>query len=101
MLCAYLLPGVHVEHYGYALLAALVLSGANLIIRPLLIILTLPVTILSFGIFLLAINAIIILIVSAVSPGFSVDGFWWALLFSLLLSVFNSMINDLSPKKND
>lgn len=101
MLCAYLLPGVHVEHYGYALLAAIVLSGANLIIRPLLIILTLPVTLITFGIFLLVINAVVIMIVSAVSPGFSVDGFWWALLFSLLLSVFNSMINDLSSKKND
>ncbi|MBM3178067.1 MAG: phage holin family protein [Bacteroidetes bacterium] len=101
MLCAYLLPGVHVEHYGYALLAALVLSGANLIIRPLLILLTLPVTLITFGIFLLVINAVVIMIVSAVSPGFSVDGFWWALLFSLLLSVFNSMIKDLSPKQND
>lgn len=96
LLTAYLLPGVHVEHYGQALLVALVLSIANVIVKPLLILFTIPLTVLSLGLFLLVINAIIILIVDYFVPGFSVDGFWWALAFSLILSVFNSLFSDLT-----
>ena len=99
LLTAYLLPGVHVENYGYALVVALVLSIANVIVKPLLIIFTIPLTVLSLGLFLLVINAIIILIVDYFVPGFSVDGFWWALAFSLILSVFNSMFSDLAGDK--
>ena len=81
-------------HFGYALLAALALSAANVFIKPLLILFTIPLTVITLGIFLLVINAVVILMVEAVVPGFSVDGFWWALLFSLIMSVFNSMIGD-------
>ena len=94
MLTAYLLPGVHVTHFGHALLAALALSAANVFIKPLLILFTIPLTVITLGIFLLVINAVVILMVESVVPGFSVDGFWWALLFSLIMSVFNSMIGD-------
>jgi putative membrane protein len=96
LLTAYLLPGVHVENYGQALLVALVLSIANVIVKPLLILFTIPLTVLSLGLFLLVINAIIILMVDYFVPGFSVDGFWWALAFSLILSVFNSLFSDLT-----
>jgi len=96
LLTAYLLPGVHVENYGQALLVALLLSIANVIVKPILILFTIPLTVLSLGLFLLAINAIIILMVDYFVPGFSVDGFWWALAFSLILSVFNSMFSDLT-----
>jgi putative membrane protein len=100
-LAAYLLPGVDVDGYGAALIVALVLSIANVIVKPLLILLTIPITIISLGLFLLVINAIIILLVDYLVSGFSVDGFWWALLFSLLMSVFNSMFNDLSKERKN
>ena len=99
VLTAYLLPGVHVEHYGYALLAALLISLSNVIVKPVLIILTIPITILTLGLFLLVINALIILLVEWLVPGFSVDGFWWALAFSLILSIFNSMFSDLTKEQ--
>ncbi len=95
LLTAYLLPGVHVEHYGYALLVAAILTLANIILKPILVILTIPITILTLGLFLLVINAVIILLVEYLTPGFHVDGFWWALAFSLILSIFNSLFSDL------
>ena len=101
LLAAYLLPGVHVEHYGYALLVAVVLSVVNFLVKPVLIIFTIPITILTLGLFLLVINAVIILIVDYFTPGFTVDGFWWALGFSLILSVFNSMFTDLTKRDNE
>lgn len=99
LLTAYLLPGVHVNHYGYALLAAFAISIANGVVKPILVILTIPITIFTLGIFLLVINAVVILIVDYFVPGFNVDGFWWALAFSLVLSIFNSMFTDLSKEK--
>lgn len=100
LLTSYLLEsGVHVKNFGQALLVAIVLSIANVIVKPILILFTIPITILSLGLFLLVINAIIILIVDYFVPGFSVDGFWWALAFSLIMSIFGSMINDLLKDK--
>ncbi len=96
LLTAYLLPGVTVEHYGYALLVAAVLSFANVIVRPIFVILTIPITVFTLGLFLLVINALIILLVDYLVPKFDVDGFWWALAFSLILSVFNSMFSEMS-----
>jgi putative membrane protein len=101
LLTAYILPGVHVEHYGYALLAAIIISIANIIVKPILIVLTIPITIISLGLFLLVINAFIILLAEALVPGFSVDGFWWALVFSLILSIFNSMFSEMTQSKNE
>lgn len=99
LLTAYILPGVHVEHYGYALLVAVLISVANVIVKPILVILTIPITILTLGLFLLVINAAIILLVDYFIPGFNVDGFWWALAFSLILSIFNSLFSDLLKDK--
>ncbi len=101
MLTAYLLPGVHVEHYGYALLVALLLAIVNAVIKPVLVILTIPITFVTLGLFLLVINALMILLVDWLVPGFEVDGFWWALGFSLILSLFNSLFNDLTKQKNN
>ena len=95
LLAAYLLPGVHIEHYGYALLVAVVLALTNAFVRPILVIFTIPITVLTMGLFLLVINAAIILLVDYLVPGFNVDGFWWALAFSLILSIFNSLFTDL------
>lgn len=99
MLTAYLLPGAHVQDYWAALLVAVLISFSNVILKPILIILTIPITIVTLGLFLLAINAMIILLVDYFVDGFSVDGFWWALAFSLILSVFNSLFADLTRQK--
>lgn len=94
MLLAYLLPGVHVEgNYFYAILIALVLSVLNTLVRPILIFLTLPATIVTLGLFLLIINASIVLIADKFMDGFVTDNFGWALLFSILLSIINSVVN--------
>jgi putative membrane protein len=100
-LAAYLLPGVDVDGYGTALLVALIISIANVIVKPVLVILTIPITVLTLGLFLLVINAIIILLVDYLVSDFYVNGFWWALLFSLILSIFNSLFDDLSKDKRE
>jgi len=100
LIAAYILPGVHVEHYGYALLVALVLAIVNFIVKPILILFTIPITFLTLGLFLLVINALMILLVDFfITPGFLVDGFWWALAFSLILSVLNSLFSDITKDK--
>lgn len=101
VLTAYLLPGVDVKDYWTALIVALVLSIANVIVKPVLIILTIPITIVTLGLFLLVINALIILMTDYLVDGFVVKGFWWALLFSLILSLFNSMFGDITKEKNN
>jgi putative membrane protein len=98
MLTAYLLPGVHVQDYWAALLVAFLISLSNMLVKPILIIFTIPITILTFGLFLLVINALMILMVDYFVDTFSVDGFWWALAFSLILSVFNSLFGDLTKE---
>ncbi len=100
MLTAYLLPGAHVEDYWAALLVAVLISVSNVIVKPILVIFTIPITILTLGLFLLVINAVIILMVDYFVDGFYVDGFWWALAFSLILSVFNSLFGDLTKEKD-
>ncbi|HET7178178.1 MAG TPA: phage holin family protein [Chryseosolibacter sp.] len=101
VLAAYLLPGVSVDGYGTALIVALVLAIVNLLVKPILILLTIPITILTLGLFLLVINAAIILFVDNLVTGFVVDGFWWALIFSLILSVFNSVFSDLAGRRRE
>lgn len=102
LLTGYLLQsGVHIENYGYALLVVVVLAIANVLVKPILIIFTIPVTVVTLGLFLLVINAVIILLVDYFVPGFEVDGFWWALGFSLILSVFNSIVTDLTKEKKN
>lgn len=101
VITAYLLPGVDVSGFLIAILVAAFLSFLNAIVRPILVILTIPITIVSLGLFLLVINAIIILIADAIIPGFNVNGFWWALLFSIILAIVNSVFESLSKKDKD
>lgn len=89
------LPGVTVENYLTAILVAVVLSLLNFLVKPILILLTLPITIVTLGIFLLFINGIIILLADYFISGFSVSNIWWALLFSLLLSFLQSILFSL------
>ena len=100
-LTAYLLPGVDIDGYGTALIVALILSIVNILVKPILIVLTIPITIVTLGLFLLVINAFLILLVESLVSGFTVEGFWWALLFSLILSVFNSLFDDLTKPRED
>lgn len=87
-IAAYLVPNVSVTLPG-ALIAAVVLGALNLFIRPLLVILTLPITIVTLGLFSFVINAFLVMLASVLVPGFSVVGFWTALLFAFALSVIN------------
>ena len=96
---AYLLPGVHIDSFVTALILALVLAVLNMLLKPIMVILTLPITIITFGLFLLVINAAIILLASKLVDGFKVDGFWWALLFSILLSVVTSILHSGDKNK--
>lgn len=88
----YLLPGVHVESFWNGVVVAALIALLNLTIKPILIVLTIPITIVTLGLFLLAINAILILLAAQIVPGFTVDGFWWALLFGLILGLVNSLL---------
>lgn len=92
VLLAEFLPGVAVASYWTAILVAVILALLNFIVKPILVLFTLPITIITLGLFLLVINAIIILLVDAFVGGFEVSGFWIALLFSLLLSLFQSIL---------
>ncbi len=92
---AYILPGIHVDTFVTALVLAVVLGIANVVIKPILVLLTLPITILTFGLFTLVINALLILGATYVVPGFTVDGFLWALLFSIVLSLISWALNML------
>jgi putative membrane protein len=95
MVAAYLLPGVHVENYLTALVLALVMGILNILIKPLIIFLTLPITIVTFGLFLFVINALMVIIASHVVPGFSVDGFWWAVIFSIVIALINMVLHKM------
>ena len=92
IIASYILRGVHVDGYFTAIIIAIVISLLNFFLRPLLVILTIPVTILTFGLFLLVINAIIVLIADEFISGFDVDGLGWALLFSLIVSFVNYLL---------
>lgn len=101
---AYILPGIFIKDMFTALIVAVVLSLLDGFVKPLLILLTLPATILTLGLFLFIINACIILIDAHFVGGFKVDSFWHALLFSILLSFFNSFIHKKAwpeEKKNN
>lgn len=89
---SYLLTGIKFDSFWTAIIVAIVLAVLNAIIKPILILLTLPITLITFGLFLFVINALIILLAEKLVSGFSVDGFWWALLFSLLLSLLTSLL---------
>ena len=96
---SWLLPGVTIqESYLYAIIVALVISVLNTFVKPILVVLTLPATILSLGLFMWVINAGIIMLADYFLEGFEVTSFWWALLFSLLLSLLQSLLHSFLKK---
>jgi len=95
---AKILPGIGVDSYISALVVAVALAILNSIVKPILIVLTLPVTIVTLGLFLLVINAAIVLLADYFIAGFSVNGWFWALIFSVLLSIFQSILYSILKK---
>ncbi|HUD44859.1 MAG TPA: phage holin family protein [Patescibacteria group bacterium] len=98
ILAAYVLPGVTVENFSTALWAALVLGVINAILKPILVVLTLPINLVTLGLFTFIINAFLVLLAAHFVPGFHVASFWWALLFSLVVSVIHSVLNVFAKK---
>lgn len=95
VIASYILPGVKVEGGLTAFIVAVVLSLLNAFVKPLLVILTIPITIFTLGLFLLVINALIILATAKLVDGFQVNGFWYAMLFSIVLTLVVSLLNML------
>jgi putative membrane protein len=102
IITAYLLPGVQIEGFFAALVTALILGLINAVIRPVLILFTLPLNILTLGLFTLVINALLIMLAAAIVPGFTVQGFWWALFFGIVLAIVNFVLSPLlKPPSQD
>jgi putative membrane protein len=95
ILVAYLLPGVSIASFASALVAALVLGLVNTVIRPLLILLTLPVTVLTLGLFIFVINGLLFWFVGSFIQGFVVAGFWWGVLGAIVYSVISWLLTAL------
>ena len=89
---AYLLPGVELAQFTTAIWVSLALAVLNVTVRPLLILFTIPLTLFTLGLFLLAINAMVVMLASDWVDGFSVQGFWSALLFSMVLTLISGLL---------
>jgi putative membrane protein len=100
MAAAYFIPGVTVDGLKTAMILAVVLGLINLIIKPILILVTLPVNILTLGLFTFVINALLIMLASSIVKGFEVDGFLTALLFGVVLSVFSFILIKIVDQKD-
>jgi putative membrane protein len=99
LIVAYLIPGIHVDSIKTALIAAIVIGLVNGTLGVLLKIVTFPLTLLTLGVFWLVINALMLLLVTKLVSGFTIDGFWWAFLGSIVLSVVNGIVRGLLPSK--
>lgn len=99
VIAAYLLPGISVDGFGSAIIVAFVLSILNVLVKPLLIILTFPITILTLGLFLLLINPIMIELADGFVDGFRTSSFLSTIILSLILSFFNARMKEESEKK--
>ena len=95
LVVAYILPGISVASFGSALIAALVLGLLNAIVKPILTILTLPITIVTLGLFLLVLNALVFWFAGSVLKGFSVNGFWWAMIGAIIYSLVSGLLSRL------
>ncbi|MDR9366155.1 MAG: phage holin family protein [Balneolaceae bacterium] len=89
---AYLLEGVKIKSFWTAIGVAIVLGLINMFIKPLIVLLTLPLTILTLGLFVLVINAWILMVIDKLIDGLTIKGFWWAVLYSIIISVLNSFM---------
>lgn len=99
LLIANFMPGVYVAGFTTSIIVALVLGLLNIFIKPIMVLLTLPFTIITFGLFLLVINALIIMLCTEIVGGFSVASFWTALLFSVILLISQSIMSGILGEK--
>jgi putative membrane protein len=100
LVVSYTLDGVHVTGFGAAMVAALVLGVVNVTLRPILLVLTIPVNVMTLGLFTFVVNAVMLWIVAKVVSGFDIFGFGQALLAALLLSVVSSVLNGLAGTRD-
>ncbi|USR92778.1 phage holin family protein [Phormidium yuhuli AB48] len=101
VITAYVVPGIQLDGFNAALIAAIILGLVNAVVRPLLILLTLPITIITLGLFLLVINALSIQLVAALTSGFAVSNLLSALIGSLVLSFVSGILDSLIGKNTD
>jgi putative membrane protein len=95
LVVAYILPGITVASFGSALIAALVLGLLNALVKPVLILLTLPITVVTLGLFLLVLNALVFWFAGSILKGFQVNGFWWALIGAVIYSLVSGLLSGL------
>jgi putative membrane protein len=95
LIVAYILPGITVASFGSALIAALVLGLLNAVVKPVLILLTLPLTLVTLGLFLLVLNALVFWFAGSILKGFQVEGFWWAVIGALVYSIVSTALAGL------
>ena len=95
LIVAYILPGIAVSSFGSALIAALVLGLLNTLVKPVLVLLSLPITIVTLGLFLLILNGLLFWFAGSVLTGFTVNGFWWAMLGALIYSIVSGLLTGL------
>ena len=100
IITAYILPGVAISGIVTALVVAVILGAINAVLKPILVVLTLPINILTLGLFTLVINAALVMLASAIVPGFVVYGFWWALLFAVVLGIINSFFHSMAKPEH-
>lgn len=96
LITAFILPGVVVKSFFTGLVVAVLLGMINMFIKPVLVLLTIPLYILTLGFFSFIVNALLVILVSKLVPGFEVKSIWWALLFSVILSLVTSFLFSLS-----
>ncbi|MGN6581699.1 MAG: phage holin family protein [Bordetella sp.] len=97
LVVAYILPGITVASFGSALVAALVLGLLNMLVKPVLILLTLPITIVTLGLFLVVLNALLFWLAGSILRGFQVSGFWWAVGGAILYSIISGLLSRIIP----
>ena len=95
LVVAYILPGITVASFGSALIAALVLGLLNALVKPVLVILTLPITVVTLGLFLLVLNALVCWFAGSILKGFQVNGFWWAVIGAIVYSIVSGLLSGL------
>lgn len=89
---SYILSGIQIDSFMTALIVAVVMAVLNVTLKPLLILITIPLTVITFGLFLLVVNVLVLYAADALIGGFHIAGFWWALAFSILVSLVNSIL---------
>lgn len=100
VISAYILPGIGVDSFWSAIVVAAILGLLNAFVKPVLIFFSIPVTIVTLGLFLFVINGFTVWLTSRIVPGFHVDTFWWAVLFSIVLSIINSFMESILGLKD-